>query len=105
MLGGNYSSKFSAWLALGCISAKYIYYQIKAYEQQRQKNKSTYWLIFELYWRDFFKFTAKKYFKVFSLKLVFTIKRIVTGKLIMKNLKNGKQVQLAFHLLMPICAN
>jgi deoxyribodipyrimidine photo-lyase len=65
MLGGDYSSKFSAWLALGCISAKYIYHEIQAYELQRQKNKSTYWLIFELYWRDFFKFTAQKYFKSF----------------------------------------
>jgi deoxyribodipyrimidine photo-lyase len=25
------------------------------------QNKSTYWLVFELLWRDYFKFVAKKY--------------------------------------------
>jgi deoxyribodipyrimidine photo-lyase len=65
MLGADYSSKFSAWLSVGCISAKYIYHEVQLYELQRVKNKSTYWLIFELFWRDFFRFTATKYFKQF----------------------------------------
>lgn len=58
LLGADYSSKFSAWLALGCISPNSIYWQVKAYEEKILKNDSTYWLIFELLWRDFFKFTA-----------------------------------------------
>lgn len=33
-----------------------IYEQVKEYEAQRVKNKSTYWLVFELLWRDFFRF-------------------------------------------------
>ena len=61
MLGANYSSKFSPWLANGCISPRYIYQQVQEYERQRVKNNSTYWLIFELLWRDFFRFTAIKY--------------------------------------------
>ncbi|BAQ62210.1 cryptochrome [Geminocystis sp. NIES-3708] len=61
MLGSDYSSKLSPWLALGCISPRYIYQQVKKYEEERVKNDSTYWLIFELLWRDFFRFTAVKY--------------------------------------------
>lgn len=61
LVGADYSSKFSAWLALGCISPRYIYDQVKKYEQTRVKNDSTYWLIFELLWRDYFRFVAKKY--------------------------------------------
>lgn len=59
LLGTDYSSKFSPWLAQGAISARFIYHQVKKYESLRTKNQSTYWLIFELIWRDFFRFTAK----------------------------------------------
>lgn len=61
MLGADYSSKFSAWLANGSISPRTIYEEIERYETERVKNKSTYWLIFELLWRDYFRFMAKKY--------------------------------------------
>jgi len=63
MLGDDYSSKLSAWLAIGALSPRYVHKQIKQYEQERVKNKSTYWLIFELLWRDYFRFIAKKYGK------------------------------------------
>jgi len=39
---------------LGCISPRRIYYECKKYERDRINNKSTYWLVFELIWRDFF---------------------------------------------------
>jgi deoxyribodipyrimidine photo-lyase len=58
MVGTEYSSKFSPWLAQGAISARFIYHQVKKYEKLRVSNSSTYWLIFELIWRDFFRFTA-----------------------------------------------
>ena len=61
MVGPNYSTKFSAWLALGCISPRYIYAELKKYENQFGANQSTYWLIFELLWRDYFRFMMKKY--------------------------------------------
>lgn len=61
MLGANYSSKFSAWLALGCISPRYINDRVVEYEAKRVKNNSTYWLIFELIWRDFFRFIVAKH--------------------------------------------
>ncbi|MBP2833232.1 DASH family cryptochrome [Aquimarina sp. U1-2] len=61
LVGRDYSSKLSAWLANGSISARTVYHEIKKYEQQVTKNESTYWLIFELIWRDFFKYIALKH--------------------------------------------
>lgn len=61
MIGENYSTKFSAWLALGCLSPREIYYELKKYEYQFSANESTYWLEFELLWRDYFRFMMKKY--------------------------------------------
>ncbi len=67
MVGADYSSKFSAWLAMGCISPRYIYTEIKKYEKQFGANDSTYWLVFELLWRDFFRFMFKKHQTKFFL--------------------------------------
>jgi deoxyribodipyrimidine photo-lyase len=67
MFGADYSSKFSAWLAMGCISPRYIYTEIKKYEKQFGANDSTYWLVFELLWRDFFRFMFKKHQTKFFL--------------------------------------
>lgn len=61
LLGADYSSKFSPWLANGTISPRKIYHEIKNYEEQRTKNNSTYWLIFELIWRDYFRFSAWRF--------------------------------------------
>ena len=61
LLGQNYSSKISSWLSNGCISAKYVYSQIKLYENTIEKNDSTYWLFFELIWRDFFKYVSMQH--------------------------------------------
>lgn len=61
MLGADYSSKFSPWLALGCLSPRLIYQQVQRYEEERIKNDSTYWLIFELLWRDYFRFIGAKH--------------------------------------------
>lgn len=60
LIGADFSSKFSPWLANGSISAKTIYWEIVKYEQQIGKNDSTYWLIFELIWRDYFKYISLK---------------------------------------------
>lgn len=61
LVGVDYSSKFSPWLAHGCISARTIYWAVKRFEQKHYKNQSTYWLIFELIWRDFFKYISLKH--------------------------------------------
>lgn len=61
LLGADYSSKFSAWLANGGLSPKMIYWELKKYESEYKSNQSTYWLFFELLWRDYFKFVGMKY--------------------------------------------
>ncbi|PIB29908.1 DASH family cryptochrome [Maribacter sp. 4G9] len=68
LLGTDYSSKLSAWLANGSISARTIYWEVKKFEKEVKKNEDTYWLIFELIWRDFFKYVSIKYGpKIFQL--------------------------------------
>lgn len=61
LLGKKYSSKLSLWLAYGSISPRSIYAEVKKYEREIIKNSSTYWLIFELIWRDYFKFISLKH--------------------------------------------
>jgi len=61
LIGSNYSSKLSLWLWNGCISPRQIYWEVKRYEKEVKSNQSTYWLIFELIWRDYFKFISLKH--------------------------------------------
>lgn len=61
LIGKDYSSKLSAWLANGSISARTIYHEVKKFETQIKKNQDTYWLVFELIWRDYFKYVSLKY--------------------------------------------
>ena len=61
LIGEDYSSKFSPWLANGSISVKYIFKLLKEYEKEVEKNDSTYWLYFELIWRDFFKYVSMQH--------------------------------------------
>jgi deoxyribodipyrimidine photo-lyase len=61
LVGRDYSTKLSAWLAAGCVSTRMIHQTVKAYERERVANKSTYWVTFELLWRDFFRFNMEKY--------------------------------------------
>lgn len=68
MIGEGYSTKFSAWLSAGCLSARGIYVELKKYEEQYAPSKSTYWLVFELLWRDYFRFMMKKYRRRFFLQ-------------------------------------
>ncbi|QNM85836.1 DASH family cryptochrome [Polaribacter pectinis] len=68
LIGTDYSTKFSAWLANGSISAKTIYWKIKEFEAEFGANQSTYWVIFELIWRDYFKYISLKYdSKIFKI--------------------------------------
>ncbi|OIW15057.1 hypothetical protein TanjilG_13984 [Lupinus angustifolius] len=61
MLGSDYSTKFSPWLASGSLSPRFIHEEVKRYENERQANSSTYWVLFELIWRDYFRFLSVKY--------------------------------------------
>jgi deoxyribodipyrimidine photo-lyase len=62
-LGMDYSTKFSPWLSLGCLTPLEILEALKAYEAKYGANESTYWIQFELLWRDFFRLSAEVYGK------------------------------------------
>ncbi|MFC6721364.1 DASH family cryptochrome [Halobacteriaceae bacterium SHR40] len=61
LLGADYSSKFSPWLAAGCLSPRWLHREVERYEDERVASEDTYWLVFELLWRDFFQFQFLKH--------------------------------------------
>lgn len=61
LIGSDYSTKLSPWLAVGALSPRKVFDCIKRYETECTANQSTYWVIFELLWRDYFKFVSLKY--------------------------------------------
>lgn len=71
LIGADYSSKFSAWIALGCLSPREVYWEIKKYEQLHGDSDSTYSLFLELLWRDYFRYMFKKYGNKFFQKAGF----------------------------------
>lgn len=60
LLGWSNSTKFSPWLALGCVSPIQILDKLRNYESNHGANDSTYWIYFELLWREFFYWNALK---------------------------------------------
>ena len=56
--GFNNTTKFSTWLAFGCVSARQVYKAVEEYEHKHIVNESTYWIKFELLWREYFKWHA-----------------------------------------------
>lgn len=59
--GWEHSTKFSSWLANGSLSVREIYARIKQYENDIAANESTYWIIFELLWREYFQWYAHRH--------------------------------------------
>jgi len=59
--GQHYASFFSAPLATGILSVRALWQQIVLFEQHIATNDSTYWLKFELLWREFFRWQMRKY--------------------------------------------
>lgn len=66
------STRLSPWLATGCLSARQYYHAVREFEQTYQANDSTYWLIFELLWREFFYWRGivdgKKLFRLSGIR-------------------------------------
>lgn len=71
--GANFSCKISPWLAMGCLSPRFMFDELKKSvtgiisSGSTQKNgtgrtdNGMNWLMYELLWRDFFRFITKKY--------------------------------------------
>jgi len=59
MLGYGYSSMLAPYLAIGCCSAAQVFDAVKIFELEYGSSKSSYWLIFELLWRSYFKWISE----------------------------------------------
>lgn len=57
------SAKLSPWLACGSISARQVFHHLKSFEETIEANESTYWLYFELLWREYFQWYLEKHGK------------------------------------------
>lgn len=71
LIGDRYSTQLSPWLSVGALSPKWIWHETLRYEDERIANDSTYWVRFELLWREYFQWVAYLYgaalFKPFGL--------------------------------------
>lgn len=56
--GWDHSTKFSAWLAQGSLSCRTLASRLQTYEKNVTANESTYWIYFELLWREYFQWYA-----------------------------------------------
>ena len=54
----THSTKFSPWLANGCLSINTLLNRLRHYEREVIANESTYWIWFELLWREYFYWYA-----------------------------------------------
>lgn len=73
LLGRDYSTKLSAWLALGCITARQVHFQLFDFEEGKNdqykgtegygkgENKGTAAVRFELLWRDYMRLCTRKF--------------------------------------------
>lgn len=59
--GWDFSSKLSAYLAQGCLSPQQVMKTVLNYEEEFGSNESTYWLYFELLWREFYQWHQEKH--------------------------------------------
>ena len=61
----GFSAKLSAWLTLGCLSPRKVYWQVKDAEAKFGGNGNFNQLILGLLWRDYFRFMFKKHGNAF----------------------------------------
>ncbi|KAF4549989.1 Cryptochrome DASH-like protein [Elsinoe fawcettii] len=73
LLGEDFSTKLSAWLALGCITARQVHFYLLDFEDARTdlgkgvqgygkgENKGTAAVRFELLWRDYMRLCTRKF--------------------------------------------
>lgn len=77
--GWDFSSKLSPWLAQGCLSPRQVVSELRAFESLNGANESTYWLYFELLWREYFQWLLYKYdSRLFQLRGTRNINPLLT---------------------------
>jgi deoxyribodipyrimidine photo-lyase len=58
--GWSNSTKFSPWLANGNLSVRRLLQRLREFEARELSNESTYWIFFEVLWREYFQWVALK---------------------------------------------
>jgi deoxyribodipyrimidine photo-lyase len=61
LYGADFSTGFSRWLWSGALSPRAINDALSTFEDQHGATESSYWIRFELLWRDYFRFLHLKY--------------------------------------------
>ena len=61
LMGVDYSTKWSPWLATGALSPRQAWASVAAFEAEQGANEGTYWIFFELLWRDYFRWLHVKH--------------------------------------------
>lgn len=61
LYGTDFSTGFSRFLWSGALSPRSIDHALRVFEKQRGANESSYWIRFELLWRDYFRLLHLKY--------------------------------------------
>ncbi|SDO15362.1 deoxyribodipyrimidine photo-lyase [Halomonas shengliensis] len=60
LMGSDFSTRLSPWLAHGCLSARQVHDAVRAWEAAHGASDSSYWVTFELLWRDYFHWAARQ---------------------------------------------
>jgi deoxyribodipyrimidine photo-lyase len=61
LIGTAYSTKLSPWLGVGAVSARTVFKALKGHEARFGASDGSYWIWFELLWRDYFRFWSLKH--------------------------------------------
>lgn len=61
LMGDDFSTKLSGFLAHGALSPRQVMAALKQYEAVHGANESSYWIYFELLWREYFYWYARKH--------------------------------------------
>lgn len=59
--GRDFASHWSPWFAVGALSARQAMAQLRVFEAEHGSNEGSYWLWFELLWRDHFRFVMRQH--------------------------------------------
>jgi deoxyribodipyrimidine photolyase len=87
--GRDGSTKFSAFLSSGVLDVRYLYNEVRQFEQIHGATKSSGWIIFELLWREFFYWHYQKY------QAHYFSKNGMKGKLSFERIYNPTREELA----------
>ncbi|TDG35407.1 DASH family cryptochrome [Pedobacter changchengzhani] len=91
-----FASKLSAWLAMGCLSPRKVYWEIKKTEHIPHTKTMFNHVLLGLLWRDYFRFMFKKYGNTFFKPQGFSKDVHVVAENEGENLENWKNGTTGF---------